>query len=88
MSLSPEGMRRLVSALRKRYPDLGPFTVGPFLGADPANVTVIEFDAFMPTGVFRLGPPPRRSAERMKDAVDWRIARAETRKIIERMVQA
>lgn len=88
MSLSPEGMRRLVAALRKRYPNLGPFTVGPFLAADPANVTVIDFDLSMPTGCFRLGPPPRHSAERMKDAVDWRIARAETRKIIQRMMQA
>lgn len=83
MSLSPEGMRRLVAALRKRYPDLGPFRV-----ADPANVTILDFDLSMPTGIFRLGPPPRHSAERMKDAVDWRIARAETRKIIQRMMQA
>lgn len=87
MSLSPEEKRYLIAELRKRYSGLGPITPWPRQWA-PANVTIIDFDLSMPTGDFRLGPPPRHSAERMKDAVDWRIARAETCKIIKRMMQA
>lgn len=87
MSLSPKGMRRLADALRgvvvPNWPSLITRKTNN-LEAWMRNPRHFNGMAVHPGG----SPAARHSPARMKDAVDWRIARAETRKIIERMMQA
>lgn len=87
MSLSPRGTRRLVDALRGvEIPNWPSLTTRKTNNLEAYMRNPLYLNGIM---VYRGGSPAaRRSPARMKDAVDWRIARAETRKIIERMVQA
>ena len=87
MSVSPKGMRSLADALRgAEVPNW------PSLTTRKTN----NLEAYMRNPQYLNGimvsrggsPAARRSPARMQEALNWRIARAETRKIIERMVQA
>lgn len=93
MSLSPEGRRRLQQALRVcahralGLPDkLSNWPSRTTLSTNMLHRSLRGEQTYM----FELSnqaPAARRSPARLKEAVSWWFARAETRRIIERMMQ-
>lgn len=97
MSLSPEGRRRLTQALLRSVESMGlrHQAIGRVERIVPnwPSETTRNTNAAQDTsrGFFvTTGPNPpaaRRSPARLKEAISWRFARAETRRIIARMMQ-
>lgn len=87
MSLSPIGTRRLVDALRGvEMPNWPSLTTRKTNNLETYMSNPRYLNGVV---VYRGGSAAaRRSPARMQEAVNWRVARAEARKIIERMVQA
>lgn len=85
MSLSPKGLRRLADALRgTEVPNWPSLTTRQTNRMEAGLRLQRGFHVWVGT----RAPAARRSPARMQEAVNWRIARAEARKIIERMGQS